>query len=85
MNEFDAELLANVDNPLSPAVDIEGDNFNRNIGNERWGKAVPIDVFHIAGNLRQVRALPTLSRTKPEIPLKKLEGENTARVLTVTL
>ncbi|XP_063693631.1 uncharacterized protein LOC134825384 [Bolinopsis microptera] len=71
--ECDAELLANVDNPLSPAVDIVGDNFNRNIGNERWGKSVPIDVFHIAGILRQVRALPTLSWTKPEIPLEKLE------------
>ena len=56
-------------------VDIIGDNFNRKVGNDRWGKAVQIDVFHIAGLLRQVRAPLSLSRTNPEVLLSNLKGE----------
>jgi hypothetical protein len=74
--EQDADLLANIQNPRLPVVDMIGDNFNRSIGNSRWGREVPLDVFHIAGILRQVRAPVELSRTKPELPLDELEGKN---------
>ena len=55
-------------------VDLIGDNFNRTIGNARWGKETSLDVFHIAGILRQVRAPKNLSRTDPELPLQELKG-----------
>ena len=64
MYEQEAESLANT----------IGDNFNREIGNPRWGKNVPIDVFHIAGICRQVRAPKHLSRTDPELQLDQMEG-----------
>jgi hypothetical protein len=74
--EHEASSLANTDNSRLPVVDMIGDNFNRSIGNSRWGKEVPLDVFHIAGVLRQIRAPVELSRTKPELPLNQLKGEN---------
>ena len=67
--------MSNKVNPRRPAVDQLGDNFNRSIGNTRWGKEVLLDVFHIAGIVRQVRSPLTLSRTDPELPLDKLEGK----------
>ncbi|XP_063684324.1 uncharacterized protein LOC134818601 isoform X2 [Bolinopsis microptera] len=71
--EQEAETLANTTNPQQPAVDLIGDNFNREIGNARWGKNESIDVFHIAGICRQVRAPTNLSRTDPEIQLDQME------------
>ena len=69
MYEQEAESLANTTDPQQPAVDLIGDNFNREIG-----KDVPIDVFHIAGICRQVRAPKNLSRTDPELQLHQMEG-----------
>ena len=75
MYEKDVGRLENKSGPLKPLTDVAGDNFNREIGNSRWGKSESLDVFHIAGVLRQVRAPSRLSRSHPELPLNELDGK----------
>lgn len=54
---------------------LGGDNFNREIKNQAWGKGKRLDVFHLMGLIKEVRAPPGLSRTKPRVPIEELTGE----------
>ena len=62
--------------PYAPRTILIGDNFNRTVGTENWGKAEKIDVFHLMAKLQEVFAPPNLSRTDPLIPLDQLCGKS---------
>ena len=70
---------ANVDYPiptrlLVPRGVLGGDNFNRVIKTQSWGKETRIDIFHLMIVIQSVRAPLSMSWKKPEIPIKNLTG-----------
>ena len=69
----------------TPRGILGGDNFNRVIKTQSWGKETRVDVFHMMCVIQGVRAPPSLSRTEPEIPLNKLTGtlNNIVRILAL--
>ena len=58
----------------TPRIVLVLDNFNRTIGNSRWGKEQKIDVVHLMGKTQEIFAPPNLSKTLPSLPLKFLTG-----------
>lgn len=58
-----------------PRSILIGDNFNRVIGTERWGRETRVDVFHVMAKIQEVFAPPELSRVNPRVPITSLTGQ----------